>query len=138
MERHTRGGWKIGLTVVLVAALLGVLVAALLPGLLTWGATFHRNGHGTSLTPGPTAATGVFASGLTVPANWKQVLPGLILSDFSHYNTLVTSAQQTDRVVACALPPRRWPQMPRWYRRRSCSVTTAAAPGSSGRFPLSG
>lgn len=111
MERHTRGGWKVGLKPGLVAALLGMLVAVLLSGLLTRGAPSHRTGHRASLTPGPTAAMEVSAPGLTVPASWKQVLPGLILSDFSHYNTLVTSAQQPDRVAACGMPSHPWPQM---------------------------
>lgn len=111
MERRTRGDWKVGLMAVLVAGLVGMLVAALLPRLLTWDAPSSRTDHRTALTPGPTTATGIFAPGLTVPASWKRVLPGLILSDFSHYDTLITSAQQTDRVAACALPSHPWPQM---------------------------
>jgi photosystem II stability/assembly factor-like uncharacterized protein len=39
------------------------------------------------------------------------VLPGLVVSDFGHYDTLVTSAAKPDRVAACALPPHSWPVM---------------------------
>jgi len=38
------------------------------------------------------------------------VLPGLTVSDFGHFNTLVTSAAKPGRVAACGLPPHSWPQ----------------------------
>ena len=112
MERHihTWGGWKLRLTAGLVAALLGRTGgrAAVRPGSHNF-APSHRTGYTASPTPGP---TGVATSpGLVVPAGWKQALPGLILSDFSHYDTLVTSTAQPGRIAACAMPPHPWPKM---------------------------
>jgi hypothetical protein len=39
------------------------------------------------------------------------VLPGLVLSDTSHFDTLVSNAVQPGRIAACALPPHTWPVM---------------------------
>ena len=39
------------------------------------------------------------------------MLPGLILSDFSHFDTLVTNPAQSGRIAACAMPPHPWPKM---------------------------
>lgn len=63
-------------------------------------------------TPSPNRAPcHAAAPPLIVPAGWTQVLPGLILSDTSHFNTLMTSAAKPGRVAACALPPHPWPAM---------------------------
>src|SRR5262249_51392368 len=62
---------------------------------------------GAGRTASPTRATAALP--LVVPGGWTQVLPGLILSDFSHFNTLVISAAKPGRIAACALPPHAWP-----------------------------
>lgn len=109
MERPKWGGWRVRLTAGFVAVLLGALVAVLLSSLLAQFAPSHRSGLTSSTTPAPTGLA--TTSGLFVPAGWKQVLPGLILSDFSHPDALVASPAQPGRVAACALPPHPWPEM---------------------------
>jgi photosystem II stability/assembly factor-like uncharacterized protein len=104
MERRWWGGWKAGTAAGLVAA---VVVAALLGVLLTRLSPSPRARRTAPPTAAPTAAPTPL--GLHVPAGWKPVLPGLVVSDFSHLNTLVTSAAKPGRVAACALPPHGWP-----------------------------
>jgi len=61
-------------------------------------------------TPGATPGPCPLATpAVHLPAGWTLALPGLILSDFSHFNTLVSSAVQPGRIAACALPPHTWP-----------------------------
>jgi hypothetical protein len=104
MERHWWGGWKARLAMGLVVV---GLVATLLSALLTHVTPPHLARRTASPTAAPTAAPP--PPGLLVPAGWKQVLPGLVVSDFGHFNTLVTSAVKPNRVAACALPPHPWP-----------------------------
>ena len=107
MERAWWAGWKARLAVCLVAVLLGALLA----GLFMWLTTSPFLA-GRTATPSPGATLGptpLAAPAIHVPAGWTQVLPGLIVSDFSEYNTLVQSAVMPDRIAACALPPRAWP-----------------------------
>jgi hypothetical protein len=109
MERQWWGSWKVRLAVglVTVGLVTVALVAALLSVPLTQRAPSHLAGRTGTPTAEPTAAP--TSPGLLVPAGWKQVLPGLVLSDFGHFNTLVTSAVKPSRVAACALPPHPWP-----------------------------
>jgi hypothetical protein len=104
MERHWWGGWKARLAMGLVVV---GLVATLLSALLTHVTPPHLARRTASPTAAPTAAPP--PPGLLVPAGWKQALPGLVVSDFGHFNTLVTSAVKPNRVAACALPPHPWP-----------------------------
>jgi hypothetical protein len=98
--------WKARLAVCLVAVLLGALLAGLLMRLTPPSVA------GSAATPAPGATLGLSPLPtplVYVPAGWTQVLPGLILSDFGHFNTLVSSAVQPGRLAACALPPHSWP-----------------------------
>src|SRR5262245_39957812 len=108
MERRWWGGWKARPVAGLVAA---VLVVALLSVFLAPRPLAPVAPHPTSPLA-TTATTATPASpNLVVPAGWKQALRGLVVSDFGHYNTLVTSAAKPSRVAACALPPHPWPVM---------------------------
>jgi hypothetical protein len=112
MERRWWGGWKARLAVGLLAAgLIVTLLGVVLMSRTPFPATSRA--HATS----PLATLTVSPSGLPaapnplVPPGWTQVLPGLVVSDFAHYNTLLTSAAKPGRVAACALPPHSWPVM---------------------------
>ncbi len=110
MTRDWWAGWKTRLAACLVAVLLAALLGALLAGLFTQLTPTFLAGHAATPSPGPTLGPATMtAPPLHVPAGWTQVLPGFILSDFSHYNTLVPSAVKPGRVAACALPPHPWP-----------------------------
>jgi len=110
MERPWWSSWKARLAAGLVAAglvatLLGVLLVPRTPVPLASRATSPLATLTVSPSGTPTAAN------LLVPPGWKQVLPGLVVSDFAHYNTLLTSAAKPGRVAACASPPHPWPVM---------------------------
>jgi hypothetical protein len=110
MERRWWGGWKAQLaaglvSVGLVAILLGIALAPRLRSPLAP----HIASPLATLTVSPSGVSA--APNLVVPAGWKPTLPGLVVSDFGHVNTLVTSAAKPSRVAACALPPHPWPVM---------------------------
>src|SRR5262245_62455219 len=110
MERRWWGGWKVKLaaglvSVGLVATVLGI---ALVPRIRSPLATRASSPLAT-LAVSPSGAPA--AQNLVVPAGWKQALPGLVVSDFGHFNTLVTSAAKPSRVAAYGLPPHPWPVM---------------------------
>ncbi|MGO8948160.1 MAG: WD40/YVTN/BNR-like repeat-containing protein [Ktedonobacterales bacterium] len=106
MERAWWAGWKARLAVCLVAVLVGALLAGLLMGVTPPFLASRAATPSTGPSPEPSTPP---APPLHVPAGWTQVLPGLILSDFSEFNTLVQSAVRPGRIAACALPPRPWP-----------------------------
>jgi len=112
MARPWWSGWKARLVAGLLAA---GLVATLLGVLLVPRTPFPLAIRSSATSPLATltaSASGApTTSNLLVPPEWKQVLPGLVVSDFGHFNTLLTSATKPGRVAACALPPHSWPVM---------------------------
>jgi hypothetical protein len=80
-----------------------VAVVVLLGGCSSTSAQYGSIRPSGSLSlPTPSPTTWATPNGVVVPDGWRAVLPGLVLSDFSQPNTLVTNPAQPGRIAAAA------------------------------------